>query len=593
MTASARTPRAKPAGARPPRKSKAARPRRDVRRFDGFAQRAFEYAASVVRGDIAACREVQQACARFLRDIDAPAAKWTFRPELAAKVCGFVECLPHVKGEWARVGPEEERQTIRLEDWQVFILSAIFGFVLPSGRRRIRRAFIMLPRKNGKSMLAAAIGLYMLTMDGEPGAEIYCGATSENQAWEVFRPAKLIAGLVPDFASECGLRVNAKSLVLPDQSSFKPTIGDPGDGPSPHCAIVDEYHEHSSPGQRNSFVTGMGARAQPLLLIITTAGDNVAGPCRAEDRFARQVLAGQVEDDGLFAVIYTTDEDDDWRDLAVWIKANPNYRVSVDEEFLKERHKETLDRVDLQNANRTKHLNHWVSSRNAAINTIRWDACRVSFDDQFIEDIAGLSANIGVDLGATEDLCAAVAHLELPDTREFYWPKFYLPEDTVQDRENKNHASYQAWAKSGVLTVTPGNTTDYEFILEDIRFWLALFEVRSVGFDPWQSNYISSKLASEGANTFRFTMTTQNLSAPTKEFIASVNARRLAHPANPIFDWMAGNVTTREDARGNVYPQKPEQAPHMKIDGIIAAIIAKGLAMNETPQAPPSVVVLD
>jgi phage terminase large subunit-like protein len=594
VTAPARKPRGKAAGARPPRKPKAA-PKRDVRRFkrrfDGFSQRAYEYAQAVVGGNIAACKEVRFACARFLKDLDA--GVWTFRPELVDKVCGFIECLPHVKAEWAHIGPSGERQTIALQDWQAFILAAIFGFVGDDGTRRVRKAFIMLPRKNGKSVLAAAIGLFMLTMDDEPGAEVYCGATSEKQAWEVFRPAKRMAELVPDFQREFGLSVNAKSLTLPDLSFFHPTIGDPGDGPSPHCAIVDEYHEHASPGQLNSFVTGMGARAQPLLLVITTAGVNVAGPCFDEDRYARQVLAGMVEDDELFAIIYTTDEKDDWRDFAVWIKANPNYGVSIGEKYLRARHKEACERASKQNINRTKHLNHWVSSRDALLNILQWQRCAVEFGDDLLHEIVGMAATIGCDLAVVLDIAAIVLRVLLPDGREFYWPKFYLPEATVEDPENKNHTIYKQWVDSGFITATPGNTTDYEFILEDLKFWLALFEVTAIGFDPWQSNMLATALKNEGANVFEFGMSTRNLSAPCKDFEASVINGTMAHPGNPVFDWHATNVTVKEDGRGNVYPRKPEQGEHLKIDGFIAALIAKGLAMNETPSAPPTVTVLD
>src|SRR5690606_31263968 len=202
-----------------------------------FADRARRYAKAVDNGDVIAGRMVQLACSRFLDDLKRK--DWIFDEAKVERVCSFAELMPHVKGRWA-----QKRELVVLQDWQVFILACIFGFVDAEGRRRFRQAYVMLPRKQGKSVLAAIIGLYMLVMDGEVGAEVYCGATTETQAYEVFRPAKQMAQQAVGFCGEFDVTIAAKSIFTKDGSRFQPVIGKPGDGSSPHCAIIDEYHEH-------------------------------------------------------------------------------------------------------------------------------------------------------------------------------------------------------------------------------------------------------------------------------------------------------------------------------------------------------------
>ena len=265
------------------------------------------YAADVAAGRILACKWVRLACARYGRDRAREAdAAWPYRLDLAKaeRVCRFVELLPHTKGKWAA-----QRQLLKLEPWQVWILVTVFGFVRKKdGLRRFRKSVKVVPRKNGKSALSAPVGLYMLAADGEFGAEVYSGATTEKQAWEVFRPARLMAQATPELLAQFGIQVNASNIhILANGSRFEALIGKPGDGSSPSCAIIDEYHEHDTPDQHDTMLTGMGAREQPLMWIITTAGDNLAGPCYDELLTGRKVLEGVLEDEELFFVEYTID----------------------------------------------------------------------------------------------------------------------------------------------------------------------------------------------------------------------------------------------------------------------------------------------
>ncbi len=540
-----------------------------------FTERAERYARAVASKEIDACRMVERACSRFLLDIGR--SDWRYEAERVERVCSFAELMPHVKGKWART-----REFIILQDWQVFILACLFGFVDDLGRRRFRQAYIMLPRKQGKSVLAAVIGLYMLVMDGEAGAEVYCGATSEAQAWEVFRPAKLMAEKAGDepgeFLAEFGATVAAKSIFTLDGSRFQPVIGKPGDGSSPHCAIIDEYHEHDSPDQFDTMLTGMGAREQPLALVITTAGDNLGGPCYDMQRFAEDVLEGHIGDDAFFAIIYTIDKGDDWRDFGVWRKANPNLGVSIFEDFLMARHQEAMNRPAKQGINLTKHLNVWVSSRDAWLSMADWQACASPIT---IEEAAGCEAWIGLDLATKIDVAAMVAKVRMADGRFAYFPFFYLPEAVVLEARSKNSAAYGGWAAAGHLILTPGDATDFEFIAEDLRKLLRHLDVQAVGYDPFQAHHLAQQMQAEGAPMIEYPMQTRTLSPPMREMEAAIVAGTRVHTGNPMFDWMASNVTAKEDGRGNIYPRKPHGQDHLKIDGITAALMAEGLSMKE------------
>lgn len=273
--------------------------------------RARKYARDVVNGRKVAGHFEIQACQRFIDDCDR--RDLVFRPEKANRTCNFIEKFHHVKGKWAR-----NNETIRLEPWQSFFIANIFGWYLEDGTtRRFNEAYLRVARKNAKSIKAAGIGLYMLVEDDEFGSEVYSGATSEKQAWEVFRPAKKMAERHPKFARFYGVEINAKNMNVPaDDSRFEPLIGNPGDGASPHCAIIDEYHEHKTPQMYETMTTGMGARDNPLTLIITTAGTDISSPCFEKDQDCKNILNGTVEDDTVFALIYEADpedvEDDNW-----------------------------------------------------------------------------------------------------------------------------------------------------------------------------------------------------------------------------------------------------------------------------------------
>lgn len=293
---------------------------------------ANKYAREVVAEKIPACKLTILACKRHLDDLKKEKNKsypYRFDRDAAERICKFIQLLPHTKGEWLR-----RKLKITLEPWQLFFFAVGFGWLKKKNSiRRFSELYLKVPRKNGKSAVAAGVGLYGFCADNEYGAEIFCGATNEKQAWEVFKPAKLMVQKLPNLRKRFGIEVNAKKLVKTDGSVFEPVIGQPGDGASPHIAIVDEYHEHPSDEQYDTFNTGMGAREQPMMLVITTAGTDIDSPCYDLEQRVIEMLQG-MKDDTLFGLIFGIDEGDDWTSPAALIKANPNYGVSVKADYL-------------------------------------------------------------------------------------------------------------------------------------------------------------------------------------------------------------------------------------------------------------------
>jgi phage terminase large subunit-like protein len=526
-----------------------------------------DYAKRVIAGKEPACLQVRQAAARFIADFDRKDIE--FRTSNVDHVCNFVSDLVHVKGEWAG-------KPIKLEPFQVFILANIFGWIeVRTGKRRYRTAFILLPRKNGKSLLAAAIGLYMTFADGEAGAEGYSGATSLDQAKEVFSPAKLMAEMTPGFAEALDVETAKQSIFSTTTgSSFRPVIANTRDGASPHIAICDELHQARDDTQINAFRTGMGARSQPLLMIISTAGVNLAGVCRTEQLDAEAVLAGTKKNDRLFALIYTTDPEDDWRDVTSWQKANPNWGVSVGEQYLRDALAEGLQSPAKQAAIRTKHLNQWVSSAAGWLNQTDWTKAA----DSSIVIPADAPVWIGVDLAVKTDITAACMVAVLPDGRRAVVPSLFLPTGAL-DR-SINAPAYVDWIDSGALISTEGEASDHEAVEAHIRELCTTYNVQGVLFDPWQSASMSQRLAKDGVNVMEFAQRATTFSPVMTDFEADLMNSKIVHNDNPCMNWMAQNASIRMKGPFKSLG-KPTNQDHLRIDGIIAALMAYAPTMEE------------
>jgi phage terminase large subunit-like protein len=550
---------------------------------------AKRYAREVVAGGIPACKYVQLACARFLRDLERTDWPYEYVEASADRAVRFMEKMPHTKGKWAA-----KRQLLVLEPWQRFIECNLFGWLhKETGLRRFREAYEEEPRKNGKSARLAARAIYLFCADREAGAEVYSGATTEKQAYEVYRPAWMMVNRLPKLRERFGIEQagNQKNpgpmYVTDDLSRFEPMIGKPGDGASVHAAMIDEYHEHDTDHMVDAMKTGMGAREQPLLSYITTAGTNLSGPCYEKRKDVIRILEGQVEDETQFGIIYTLDENDRWDDESSLIKANPNYGVSVFSEFLISQLTVARRSASKQNAFRTKHLNQWVGARTVWMNMLAWQRQKRAMQ---ISDFAGCRCWLAADLASKKDVAALTALFER-DSQYFAIPRFYVPESAVED-----NPKYQAFIASGEMIATPGSMIDQAFIEEDILRIAAQVNLQDIGFDEWQANYLIARLQDTSLKdkVVIFNQTVRNMSDPMKEIEARILARTLWQDGNSCMTWMMGNVAAKVDAKDNIYPRKDnDNDPLCKIDGPISLIMAAGRALaNVEPEKKYQMMVL-
>lgn len=550
-----------------------------------YAAIATQYARDVVELRVPAGKYHRLACKRHLDDLDRDAAGWryTFNTELtdhegkkyfpANRICAFAEKMPHIKGDWAARGLR-----IRLEPWQVFILVSIFAWIdTTSLKRRYRAADLFIPRKNAKSTIAAVIGLYMLTADGEFGAEVYSGATSKDQALEVFRPAALMAKSNLDFRRHYGVEVSASNIAVVDRNSkFEPLIGDPGDGASPSCSITDEYHEHRTSSQYDTMVTGMGARSHPLALVITTAGYNIGGPCYNHQVELQKVLEGTVENNQRFGIIFAADKDDDWTSRDALIKANPNFGVSISEEFLLARLADAVSDPRKQAVYKTKHLNLWVNAASPWVNLDNFQA--LADPSLRREDYAGCPSTAGLDLASKVDIASHIdLFRRLDDGGRWHYYMFsknYLPDDAVRKPENEH---YKGWVERGHIQTTPGNMIDLSAIQEGVEQGGEAFGYLEIAIDAWGSREIAPNLQNQGYTVVDVPMTTRNLSEPMKLISALIDAGRFHHDGNHATTWMFSNVEVFEDRNENIFPRKG--SAEKKIDAAVAAILAMSRLM--------------
>jgi phage terminase large subunit-like protein len=536
-----------------------------------------------------ACSYVRLACARFLRDMDRIDWQYVYDEAKADRAVRFMEKMPHTKGKWAA-----KRQRLQLEPWQRFIECNLFGWVnKETGLRRFRESYEEVPRKNGKSARLAARGIYLFCADGESGAEVYSGATTEKQAYEVYRPAWVMVSRLAALRERFGVEQagNSKNpgpmYVTSDLSRFEPMIGKPGDGASVHAALIDEYHEHDSDDMVDTMKTGMGAREQPLLSYITTAGTNLGGPCYEKRKDVIRILEGQVEDETQFGIIYTLDEGEDWADEASLIKANPNYGVSIFPEFLLSQLTVARRSASKQSAFRTKHLNQWVGARTVWMNMLAWQRQKRSMQ---ISDFVGCRAWLAADLASKKDVAALTLLFE-KEAQYFCIPRFYVPESAVED-----NPKYSAFIASGEMIATPGSMIDQAFIEEDILSIAAQVNLQDIGFDEWQANYLIARLQNTSLKdkVVIFNQTVRNMSDPMKEVEARILARTLWHDGNACMIWMMGNVAAKVDAKDNIYPRKDnDNDPFCKIDGPVSLIMCAGRALaNAEPEKQFQMLVL-
>lgn len=544
---------------------------------------ANQYARDVLNGKILVCKSIQLACQRHFNDLKISLDKdypYRFDRELAERACRFVQLLPHSSGDLAG-------QKLKLEPWQAFAFSSIFGWVTKkTKKRRFREAYIRVARKNGKSFFAAGIGTYMFCADGENSAEVYCGATTMAQAKKVFTPARQMADRLPSLRSKFNISVWVDSLTRPDGSLFAPIAGKPGDGDSPHCAIIDEYHEHDTDHMYEAMTLGMGARSQPLTLIITTAGTSLESPCYDKDKQVKEMLNGHVPNERLFGLIYELDEGDDWTDPTNFIKANPNLDVSISfDDLLAEM--EVAKQVPRKvNAFKTKRLNIWVSGKAAFYNMTQWHAAA----DKSLryEDFAGEDYYLGLDLAQRLDLNAGVGVFvrEIEGKKHYYCisPKFWVPEDTVRSTDPKIAKTadrYVKFVEMGALEATDGAEADYREILASIIDLQEINKVRisEIPIDPSGATALSHELQDHGFEPISIRQDYTNMSPPMKELEAALAGGRFHHDGNPVLSWCISNVIGKNVPGSDDIVRPTKGDKQSKIDGATALFMAIGRAM--------------
>lgn len=543
---------------------------------------AEQYAADVMAGRAVVCKYIRQAVERYYRDLEQSVEKgWYFDSRAAERCINFIQSLRHIKGEWAG-------QPITLEPWQQFVLWNVFGFRRSAnGYRRFKEFYLEVARKNGKTTLLAGIGLYMLFADGEAGAEVYSCATTRDQARECF-------GAAQQMVEKCTLSKRAKvfrsaggSIVYESNGSvFKPLSSDAKtlDGKNASCTILDEFHAHRTDEVYAVMKSSMGARRQPLMCIITTAGFNLASACYTYRTSALKLLSGIIEDDTLFVMIYTQDKREELADPGMWYKSNPCYGASVIPEYLVEQYNNIRMKPEQETNILTKNFNMWVQAADTWINDEVWRACKTTTDPAAL---AGCTCYGGLDLGAVNDYSSFALEFHEGDrTQVLVW--FWIPEEKYRSRQEmlRENVNIEVWQRQGYIIVTPGNVTDYDVIRADINRIAEQYNIVKIGYDRWNSSQLVIDLLADGLPMDGFQQSIANISPPTKDFERLVRLGEYEHFDNPVLRWQMSNVVVYRDANDNIKPLK-NKSPE-KIDGIVAAIMAHGEYMSalRAPETP-------
>ena len=504
---------------------------------------------------------------RHQRDLANPPSGCYYDEAAAERALTFFRTyLTPTKGQWAG-------QPFVPSQWQAdHILKPLFGWKRPDGLRRFRVAWLELPRKSGKTTLAAGIGLYLLGADGEAGAEVYSGATTRDQAKLVWTQARDMVQANPVLKrnSECF----QTSIVVPRMTAaFKPVSREAGrlDGLNVHGAILDEVHAHPTSEMWDVMTTATGARQQPMLVAITTAG--LYAPASigwVQHQHAMAVLEGAIHDDAYFAYIAAADRDDDWKDPATWAKANPGLGDTITEEYLAEQCARAAAMPSFQNTFRRYHLNQWVEQADRWLDIGVWDDC----DDQPPHDLAGRRCYAGLDLASTRDVTALV--LVFPDDEDGFDVvcRFWVPGDNIALRSHDDRVPYDAWARDGHLTATAGNVFDDAAVYEEIMRLGEMYDIREVAYDPWGGTALVARLMEAGVEMVPFRQGFASMSGPTKELEKVVVSGRLRHGGQPVLRWMASNVTLATDPAANIKIDKAKSFE--KVDGMVALVMALG-----------------
>lgn len=521
-----------------------------------------QYANDVIKGKVVACELIKLACERFLRLLEND--NYEFRESVVDDKIKFYSFLKHFTSK-------HSGKPFILEPWQQWIIASIYGFYnVEDNTRLTQTAYIEIARKNGKTALAAGIGFNGLINDGEDGAEVYFAANSKDQvkisAWPLC--SNFAKGLDPNGDY---LTVYRDTIKFDKTKSWLKVLASDStklDGPNPSTFILDEYHAARDNSLKGVLESGQGMRENPLAIIVTTAGFDKLGPCYELRTTAVDILNSLKEDDSFFCAIFTLDSEEEWKDEKAWIKSNPNLGVTIRPQYLRKEIKKAINTTSDEVNVKTKNLNIWCDSSEVWIPDNYIIKASKNID---LSDYKGAEAFVGIDLSATSDL-TCVAYMIPVDAAFLFKVYYYLPMAALTEKRHKE--LYNEWRRLGLLTITPGNVTDYDYILNDLRDKSEILFLNSVAYDPWNATQFVINATERGFNMTPYGQNLGNFNRPTKEF------ERLMLSGNAILDNNAvnrhcfRNVVMARDSNGNVKPSKKYE--EKKIDGVIAMLEALG-----------------
>ena len=525
-----------------------------------------QYAADVKSGKQTAGLYIHQAVDKYYRMMDD--VRYEFRPNRVDDVIEFCAALKHFKGS-------HSGKPFLLSPWQCFAVACIYGFVWKGTNRRVvTSVYIEIARKNGKTAFAAALSLYGLIMDGEDGAEVDLAANSKEQAKIAFQFSEQFSqGLDPKHQVLKPYRDSIRMASTVSQLNVFAADDSKLDGYNASTYILDEYHAAKTSKLFDVLDSSQGMREQPLSFIITTAGFDKTGPCYAKRTNSIEVLSGLKENDSQFDLIYTLDEKDDWRDESVWVKSSPNLGVTVRLDWLRDQIKKAQQDASKEVGVKTKVLNVWCDSSEVWIPSSYINA---TMRDIPLEEFRDKDVYMGIDLSATSDLTCLTAMYLKDDGTPVFKTFYYLPEQAVATEEQM--AKFLAWKRRGLMTLTPGNVTDYDYVLNQIMKFNEICNILFIAYDQWNATQFVLSAQEQGLPMQQYSQTIGNFNKPTKGLERLILSKRVEIDNNEITRWCFNNVKIKRDWNGNEKPSKDDAAN--KIDGVITIIESLGVYMD-------------
>lgn len=530
---------------------------------------ATDYAEEVAGGKVLAGELIRHACNRHLRNKEESPELWN--REDSEYAIRFFSFLVHSKGQHAD-------QPFILQPWQAFCIGSIYGWKRKNGTRRFRRASIWVPKKNGKSTMAAGLVLYGMVAEGEPGAEVYGAAADREQASIIYREVATMVTKSPTLRKKLSPIDSTKRVVFRKANAFYQVLSKEarktGHGVNASLAVIDEMHVVDRELYDTLRYAG-AARTQPLMIEISTAGNDMDSLGYERYIYASKLLKGEIEDEETFAYIAEADSNEVWQDREQWRKANPSLGITISEESFEGDFNEAMQSAPAAQANfKQLRLNLWQRSIFSWIPLEKWDKCQA---DEF-PDLHGVPCYGGLDLSANKDLTAFALVWKIDG---LYWfkVKFWVPIEGDRRREAENRTKFGPWIKDGYMAGCPRETIDTDMVEKEIKSDAEKYSLQEVAYDDWNAGTITDHLLIHGIQMVEFQQSLKNYNGPMKEFEKLILEGKVRHDGNPVMRWCVSNVAVLKDSNGNIRPHKEKSVD--RIDGVCASIMALARAMGE------------